>query len=135
MVVESFSAPPVPDGNIWFPHHFVIGAWGALFVSWLLPTDGGKPWLMVGGLLVSLFGWYHAWSHYPVMGALLVLVGLTVATVALRQPCWVDGTDRKFRLLAVFFILVAWDDAISHTFGMPTPLDLVWAGIIAPWAF
>lgn len=135
MLIPALSAPPVPDGNIWFPHHFVIGAWGALFISWWLPTDDDKPWLMVGGLFVALFGWYHAWAHYQRMGAFLVLVGLVLATIALRRPCWVDGTGRKFRLGAAAFMLIAWDDALSHAFGLHTPLDIVWAGILAPWVF
>lgn len=56
------------------------------------------------GVVVAVFGFWSVWDLYPVTGAGMVLVGL----------------------------LVALDDAVSHAFGWPTPLDLVWKKAIYP---
>lgn len=162
---SSFPAESVPDGNVWFPHHFVIGVLGALFVVWLLTSDEDKPWLAVGGLLVSVYGWYHVWPSLPITGASLVIVGLMAATVALGTQLWQnhdwtmdderpdgpagkgtapDGgrivqsgmpasdTNQRLRLLAIVFLLIAWDDVFSHAFGVHTLLDRVWDVLLSP---
>lgn len=50
------------------------------------------------GVLVACFGFISVWPFYAETGAVMVLVGL----------------------------LVALDDALSHAFGIWTPLDWVW---------
>lgn len=139
MVIVSFPAQSVPDGNVWYPHHFVIGIWGLLFVAWLLTSDEDKPVLLVGGILVAMYGWYHVWPSLPLTGASLVLVGLVVATGALARRLWNDRDDRDrsdwsagVELAATTFLVIAWDDVFSHAFGVYTPLDHLWAVLLAP---
>lgn len=50
------------------------------------------------GLIVAAFSFGFVWRFYPVTGATGSVVG----------------------------VLVALDDAISHAFGVPTPLDWFW---------
>lgn len=50
------------------------------------------------GLLVTAFGFLFVWPTYPQMGAAMTLIG----------------------------VLVTADDAISHAFGVWTPLDWFW---------
>jgi hypothetical protein len=50
------------------------------------------------GVLVASFGFLFVWPVYPTVGAVFTLGGL----------------------------LVALDDAVSHTFGVWTPLDALW---------
>ncbi len=81
-----------------------------------LVTDGGfpaesepdgdvsAPHHFYVGVLVSVFGFVSVWDLYPVTGAAMVLVGLAVAL----------------------------DDALSHAFGVPTPLDLLWGRLLFP---
>lgn len=122
-----FPADTVPDGSIWLAHHFVLGSWTAMFVCWLATDDGPKPGLAVSGLLLSLFSWYHVWSLYPVTGAVGVLAGLAIATItaAVREP-WRTRYPHRFRVAFMGALLVAWDDAIEHAFGLWMPLDWVW---------
>jgi len=56
------------------------------------------------GLLVAGFAFAMVWPHYPQMGATGTLLGL----------------------------LIALDDAVSHAFGVPTPLDWTWAHYVYP---
>lgn len=123
----TFPGADMSIGSIWLPHHFVLGAWAALFVCWLVTEDGTKPMLAVSGLLLALFSWYHILWTYPVTGTVGVLSGLAIATLSasLRQP-WRFQYPQKFRMLFIGFILIAWDDAIEHTFGLWMPLDWIW---------
>lgn len=51
------------------------------------------------GVIIAVFSFALVWRYYPVTGATGTLIGL----------------------------LIALDDALSHVFGVPTPLDLFWA--------
>jgi hypothetical protein len=66
--------------------------------------DVSAPHHFYIGVGVSLFAFVSVWDLYPVTGAGLVLVGLVVAL----------------------------DDALSHAFGIPTPLDEFWARVLYP---
>lgn len=134
MVVAVPLAESVPDGSIWYPHHFVIGAWGLMFVSWLLTLDGDRPIVTVGGLLVAMYGWYHIWPSLPLTGSLVVLTGLLITTFALTRKFWYTQADHRKRVerAAAVFLIIAWDDTISHAFGVYTPLDHVWAVLLHP---
>lgn len=50
------------------------------------------------GIIIAAFGFLFAWPTYPGTGAAMTLIGL----------------------------LIAIDDAISHAFGVWTPLDWLW---------
>lgn len=56
------------------------------------------------GVFLSLFAFVTIWDLYPVTGATLTIVGL----------------------------LIALDDILSHAFGVPTPLDLLWKKLLYP---
>jgi hypothetical protein len=56
------------------------------------------------GVAVAAFGFGSVWRYYPTTGAVMTGLGL----------------------------LVAADDAIEHIFGVPTPLDTLWARAILP---
>ena len=55
------------------------------------------------GLLVAGFSFALVWRYYPVTGSAGTLLG----------------------------VLIALDDAVSHAFGIPTPLDWVWTAYLA----
>jgi hypothetical protein len=57
------------------------------------------------GVGIAVFAFGLTWRYYPVTGAVGTLVGLSIAL----------------------------DDAVSHAFGVPTPLDLLWANYIHPY--
>lgn len=56
-----------------------------------------------------------------------MLAGLAIATftAAVREP-WRSRYPQKFRIVFLGLLLVAWDDAIEHSFGLWMPLDWVW---------
>lgn len=56
------------------------------------------------GMVLALFSFVTVWPYYPVTGAAAVLVGT----------------------------LILLDDAISHAFGVWTPLDALWKRVIRP---
>lgn len=129
-----FPAEQVPDGNVWLVHHFVYAVWGALFVCWLVTRDDQKPWAAVGGLLFALFSWYHVWpTAYSTAGAAGVLTGLAVANLAVvwRRP-WRMGYASNLRVVCLLCLLIAWDDALQHAFGLWMPLDWVWKAFLLP---
>lgn len=123
-----FPAEQVPDGNVWLAHHFIYGAWATLFVCWLAAEEDRKPWAAVSGILVALFSWYHLWPMgYPITGATGVLVGLAIASLAVawRQP-WRVTYPANARAACLLCLLIAWDDALEHAFGVWVPLNWVW---------
>lgn len=123
----SFPVDRVPDGNAWGAHHFVYAGWAALFVCWIVGDDERKPWVVVGGLMVGLFSWYHLWpSGFSTLGALGVLVGLAVATTgAAGRGVWRE-TTWQLQVGCLVCLLVAWDDALEHAFGFWMPLNWFW---------
>lgn len=128
-----FPADEVPDGSFFAPHHFLWGAYLVLFVAFVAWDDRErKPVAAVGGVLASLFGWYHVWRFYPVYGATLVLTGVGVATAAvLGRRLWREY-PRHLQALALVFLLVAIDDAVDHAFVVGTSLDWLWEAHLLP---
>ena len=57
------------------------------------------------GLAIAFFGFVSVWAYYPRLGAIMALLGLAIAA----------------------------DDAVSHAFGVWTPLDWLWNNHIRPW--
>lgn len=66
--------------------------------------DVSAPHHFYIGVVLSTFAFVSVWDLYPVTGAAMVLLGLAVAL----------------------------DDALSHAFGIPTPLDLFWKRALYP---
>lgn len=66
--------------------------------------DATAPHHFYVGVAVATFGFASIWEYYPVTGASMAGLGL----------------------------LIAADDFVSHAFGVPTPLDLIWKKAIIP---
>lgn len=93
-----FPAENIPDGWIWYPHHF----WTGLFVALLaIYADGrdGKPVGTVAGILLAVYGWLFLWQDAtsPLWGAAFSLVGITAATLAtVVGPYWRNHPVRAY---------------------------------------
>ncbi|WP_158057202.1 hypothetical protein [Halorussus halophilus] len=120
-----FPAESIPDGALFAPHHFLYGLYLVLFRcarKWdNYPRT--EPLVVAGSALFALFGWAHLWRYYPVAGATVCVVG-TLGTVVGGLVTTKYG--RRWQLFVVWSALVALDDAISHAFGVWTPLDWLW---------
>lgn len=130
-MIDRFPVDQIPDGAIHGPHHTLVGIVAALFLCTLLWTDHERllrvPAMLVLALLVSLFAWLSVWEYYPVTGATLFLAGLVGATLAFvaregwrEYPVW-------FQAAMALSLLLVWDDAINHVFGVDTPLHRLWS--------
>lgn len=139
----SFPAEAVPDGALFAPHHFLYGCYLALVVCWVVGDDYRhvEPLGVLLGLGLALFGWAHLWRFYPVAGALFVLGGLAVATLAVPFGIEISGyTVGGFyarygwwaTVVLGLWLAFAWDDAISHVFGVWTPVDAAWRAWLVP---
>lgn len=128
-----FPHEAIPDGNVWGPHHFYIAFFAAMFILatvWDNYRDH-EPVFVAAGLLISLFGFSFIWPFYPVVGSMLCLLGLSGSSGAIFRPYWQDFP--RSRVLTAVFLAVAWDDALEHAFGLPTPLDWIWGCCIYPY--
>lgn len=124
----TFPAQRIPDGNIMAPHHLYIGVLAAYIVCWVASNrmPEREAWATVTALTVALFGFLFVWPDYPAAGALLTLLGAVGALViVLFRSFWFDVAS-GLRLAALLSVLIALDDAVSHSFGVWTPLDWVW---------
>ena len=124
----TFPAQRIPDGNILAPHHLYIGVLAAYIVCWVASNrmPEREAWATVTSLTTGVFGFLFVWPDYPAAGASLTLVGVFGALLAvLFRPFWAD-TESSLRLVVLLCVLIALDDALSHSFGVWTPLDWVW---------
>jgi len=126
----TFPAQSIPDGALYAPHHFLYALYLVLFTSarkWdIYPRK--EPVVVTGSALAALFGWIHVWRYHPVAGALLCLAG--ALGVVVGGAVTTRYSDR-WRLLVAWYGLVAFDDAISHAFGVWTPIDWAWDAALA----
>lgn len=119
-----FPAERLPDGVILTTHHFTYAMLFA-FLGLLVVWDNYRrrePVITAIAILAALVGFVLAWRFHPVTGAVLALVGSTLGIVLPLTTQW-RGYPRKWRLWVVGWSAVALDDAISHAFGVWTPLD------------
>lgn len=132
-MLESFPYHGVPDGAVFAPHHIYIGALVALGAAWVVADDirDREPVGVVSGLSVSLFGFALTWPYYPVVGALLTLGGLGVASISLTRRYWFNFP--KAAVVVAFGVAIAADDALEHAFGWPMPLDWFWKVWLSGW--
>ncbi len=130
-----FPAEPIPDGAIFAPHHFTLGVMLLLFVVWRVSDDirDKEAWIVALSAGASIVGFLFTWKYHPVTGALLTLIGVVTAGVAiLSRQYWRRYNWLGSRGVALLSVLIALDDAIEHSFGIPTPLDLAWSHFIYP---
>lgn len=130
-----FPAETVPDGAAWAPHHLT---WGVAFalLACLVVWDNYRdvePIYSAAALAVTAFAFLFVWPFYAEAGAALTLVGLTVAIGALLTPSlpWTHYPTAP-HAVCLALTLVAVDDALSHAFGVWTPIDHVWSVAVYP---
>ncbi|WP_435175249.1 hypothetical protein [Halorussus sp. AFM4] len=127
----NFPAESIPDGALYAPHHYLYALYLVLFVSarkWdIYPRE--EPVFVAGSALAGLFGWVHVWRYYPAPGAVLCLLG---AVGVILGGVVTTRYGLRWRLSVVWTGLVALDDAVSHAFGVWTPLDWLW-GVALAW--
>ena len=133
-ILRSFPHEAVPDGHIGAPHHLYIGVGLALlFVGSAWDDQDRDPLWTALTLLIAVFAFGMIWPFYPIVGAVGVLMALcgTVLAVWLDRAVW----QAHPRLLAGMALgwLIALDDAVEHAFGVPTPLDWLFAEWIYPY--
>lgn len=123
----SFPHDLEPDGAVQAPHHFTYGVIAAALLAFVVWDDHPKrePIVVVGSLAAGYFAFLHVWKWYPVTGAALVLLALAGAWFGLLRPQW-DDWNGRVRLAVAICVLVAYDDALEHALGIPTPLDFIW---------
>jgi len=132
----SFPVEPVPDGHVLGPHHLYIGVIGMLLVAGIVWDNHRhrEPVLFAGAALAALFAFMYVWPFYAATGATLSLLALLAALAAPLIPGWFWSTvSLPVRVAAVVAVLVALDDAVSHAFGVWTPLDALWKIAIYPF--
>lgn len=62
--------------------------------------------------------------HHFYVGVLLAVFGFVTVTPYYAPTGWV---------MVLAGLAIALDDALSHSLGIPTPLDLLWKKVIYPW--
>jgi len=85
-----FPVESIPDGSIWYPHHFWTGVVVALLAIYADRRDG-SAWVTVAGFGVAVYGWLFLWhkATSPFWGAAFSLFGVTVAALAVvAGPYW-----------------------------------------------
>lgn len=126
----SFPAEAVPDGSILAPHHYQYALLAVLFLTaygWDRFTDR-EPWALALGSLIGLWAFTQVWPFYPLIGALMAFLGPLIASVALIR--WRAYHERPVFWLAIGFLLLAWDDWLSHAFGVWTPADALFHALL-----
>ena len=121
----------IPDASAIAPHHYIIGGFLALIIVFLVQDNyrHKEPYLVLIGVMGGLFGFLFVWEWYPFTGALLSLLGIIIASVGLFRDLW-DQYPKQTQYIAALGLLIMLDDAISHIFGISTPLDALWVNHI-----
>lgn len=104
--LSGFPVESIPDGSIWYAHHFWTGLCIALYGLYRRKRsyDPSNPAdKTLGGILLSVFGWLFLWQNAtsPFWGAAFSLVGVTVGVVAVVAfPEWRRYTLREYAGMA-----------------------------------
>jgi len=128
----SFPHEAVPDGAVFGPHHLYVGLLVLLIAVFVVADDyrQREPLVAIVGAVLALFAFATVWPFYSGTGAAGALAGCTLALVGV---CWPGGMwaayPLKWRLVAFAGVLIAADDAVSHAFGVWTPLDAGWGQV------
>lgn len=127
---SSFPHEAIPDGSVWWPHHYLYSSFAAMLIAFRHWDDKPEvePMGVVGGIATSLFGWFFLWGmQRPRWGAVLTMVGLLIATVsAIGRKQWREDHPTTSRVAILGGLGLAWDDVINHAFGVATPGDSAW---------
>lgn len=138
----TFPAEPVPDNALTAPHHFLWSLYLALLATAVVWDDWAhrEPFLTTLFIVLALFAWFQVWRWYPAAGATLVLVSLAAAILSVLLA--ISGVELvfngwaayplKWRVFVLLMLLVSLDDAVSHAFGVWTPLDAIWNRYLVP---
>jgi hypothetical protein len=113
-----FPVETIPDGSIWYAHHFWHGVVFTVLVMWYRGVSTGddtpryarKPVFTVAGLAVAVYGWLFLWQNgaSPFWGASFSLVGTTVAVASpVVAPYWRRYSLREYRAT----VAARWSDA------------------------
>lgn len=132
----TFPAESVPDGASGAPHHLTWGVLGAVLVC-LVVWDNHRhlePIYTTVALALAGFAFLYIWPYYPAVGATLTLLGVAGAIVALLGPTlpWTHYPAWP-HAICLLLVLVAADDAVSHAFGVWTPVDAAWSAFVLPF--
>lgn len=121
-------AEAVPDGFAWAPHHLTWGLLITLLIVFIVWDDYRRkePVITTGAVGLALFSFLFIWPFYPVLGALGTLAGVSAALAVALAPGEWDVYPTRYRILAASAALIALDDAVSHAFGVWTPVDALW---------
>lgn len=130
-----FPVEAVPDGHPFAPHHLTWAVLLLLVAVWVVSDNfpHREPLLAGVGGVLALFAFLFIWPFYPQPGATLTLFGVLVALVGVLLPGGVWASyPVGWRGLALLAVLVALDDAVSHAFGIWTPVDWAWRAYLLP---
>jgi hypothetical protein len=142
-MMGSFPYELVPDGNVWVAHHYTYLMLAALFSTATVFDDYRRrePVAVSGSLAVGVFAFLFMWPvrGYHALGALLALLAPVIAAVAVLRPesPWRRRVQKGGypATTAVAVLLLSFgglDDAVSHAFGVPTPLDALFH-VVGVW--
>lgn len=128
-MIENFPHDSIPDGAVFAPHHAYIGLLLALLAVALVWDDaaGAEPWVGAAALLAASFAFGLVWPFYDVTGATMALATVAVAGASAFSPFWTSYPWIGPRGVLLLGALIALDDVAEHAFGIPTPLDWLWA--------
>lgn len=85
-----FPVETIPDGSIWYPHHFWTGLFVAVLAMYADRRDG-RPLGTMTGILTGTYAWLFLWHNAtsPFWGAAFSLFGVTLGTLAVvGGPYW-----------------------------------------------
>lgn len=139
----AFPAETLPDGSTLYFHHIVWGIPLAMLGCAVVWDNYRRkePFVVAGLLLIGWLGFVWAWHTSPALGAILSLIGTIVPIAIISADLFLsqipslrflvgwtpwESYPKKWGIWVVFWTAVALDDAISHSLGWPTPLDLIW---------
>ncbi|MGB9987325.1 hypothetical protein [Salarchaeum japonicum] len=131
----TFPAEHVPDGAVFAPHHLTWGVLVVVFAAWIVSDNYPRrePLFAMAGAGLALFAFLFVWRFYPAAGAALALTGVTMTFAGILYPGGVWAAyPLRWRVLAFVGAVVALDDAVSHAFGVWTPVDAAWRAFLIP---
>ncbi|WP_353634592.1 hypothetical protein ABSL23_02235 [Halobacterium sp. NMX12-1] len=128
----TFPAEAIPDGAVLAVHHLITGLLTVLLAVWVVADNYAhrEPLLAMVGAVFALVGFLLVWKWYPMTGAAMTLAGVVLVLLGVSLPggMW-SGYPLTWRVVALAGGLVALDDAVSHAFGIWTPLDAGWGQV------
>lgn len=141
-----FPAETVPDGSVAWPHHYALGLYLVALAALVALNDTRTtdPLAVLAGAGIGLFSWFHLWgTGYPVAGALASILGVVVVGLAVVRSVSLpvigiqiggfrSRYGRDHAIVVLVGLVVAFDDWVSHAFGIWTPLDWIWGVAIYP---